>query len=182
MPSPYREAHDGYMKNYLESGQKKIIGIGREVVGRRKDGTTFPIHLAVTEIKVDGRRLFTGIIRDISDVKVAERKLAESERLAAIGQMVAGLAHESRNAFQRSHACLATLALDLTDQPESLKLVEKTQKALDDLNFLYEEVRDYAAPIVLEITACHFSCPGEGNLARIATRSSHRRDRAGVEG
>ena len=156
MPSPYRENHDQYLRDFLETGARKIIGIGRQVVGRRKDGSEFPIHLAVTEIKIDNQRLFTGIIRDISDVKVAESKLAASERLAAIGQMVAGLAHESRNAFQRSHACLAILALDLTEMPESLKLVEKTQKALDDLNFLYEEVRDYAAPIVLKPVACDF--------------------------
>lgn len=90
----------------------------------------------------------------LDEIEMAQEKLVANERLAAIGQMVAGLAHESRNAFQRSHACLAELTLDLEEMPESLRLVNKIQKALDDLNFLLEEVRHYAAPIVLERRAC----------------------------
>ena len=84
----------------------------------------------------------------------AQKKMLMNERLAAIGQMVAGLAHESRNALQRSHACLAELALDLREMPQSLELVKKVQKALDDVNFLLEEVRDYSAPIILERRQC----------------------------
>ncbi|MDB4380180.1 PAS domain S-box protein, partial [Mariniblastus sp.] len=99
MPAPYHENHDDYLSHYLASGVRKIIGVGREVVGRRKDGSVFPIHLAVTEIHIENERLFTGIIRDISDVKAVEKKLVQNERLAAIGQMMAGLAHESRNAL-----------------------------------------------------------------------------------
>lgn len=162
MPQPYRDEHDNYIRNYCETGVRKIIGIGREVTGIRKDGSVFPIHLTVSEVMFRGSRLFTGIIRDISDVKAAQRelelaqkKLVQKERLAAIGQTVAGLAHESRNAFQRSHACLAELSLDLTDMPESLLLVTKVQKALDDLHRLLEEVRLYAAPILLDIQEYH---------------------------
>ena len=59
MPNPYRDEHDGYLKNYVETGLKKIIGIGREVIGQRKDGSTFPMHLAVSEIVLGDRRLFT---------------------------------------------------------------------------------------------------------------------------
>ncbi|MEL7500221.1 MAG: ATP-binding protein [Planctomycetota bacterium] len=88
--------------------------------------------------------------RHLSEIDAAQMKMMENERLAAIGQMVAGLAHESRNVLQRSHACLAELSLDVRDMPESLKLVEKVQKALDDLNGLLEEVREYSAPINLE--------------------------------
>ncbi len=92
--------------------------------------------------------------KHLEKIDEAQQKLVASERLAAIGQMVAGLAHESRNVFQRSHACLAELSLDLQDNPESLKLVQKVQKALDDLNFLLEEVRNYSAPIILERRKC----------------------------
>lgn len=150
MPKPFCDRHDQFVAEYLTTGIRKIIGIGREVTGQRKDGTVFPMHLAVSEIHVDDQRLFTGIIRDISDVKAVEKKLVQHERLAAIGQMMAGLAHESRNAFQRSHACLANLAFDVREMAESLQLVHKVQNALDHLNSLLDEVRDYAAPIVLK--------------------------------
>lgn len=80
----------------------------------------------------------------------AKQQMQQSERLAAIGQMVTGLAHESRNALQRSHACLETLALEIEDRPDAIRLVQRVQNALDHLHTLYEEVRNYAAPIKLD--------------------------------
>lgn len=76
MPSPYHDAHDGYLAHYLQTGEKKIIGIGREVVGLRKDGTTFPMDLAVGEMLLSERRMFTGTVRDISKRKQAEEQRA----------------------------------------------------------------------------------------------------------
>jgi len=75
MPEPDRSRHDGYMENYYRTGEKKIIGIGREVRGRRKDGTTFPFRLAVSEVFYDDRRAFTGFVHDLSKEKEAEEKL-----------------------------------------------------------------------------------------------------------
>jgi PAS domain S-box-containing protein len=96
MPMPHRAAHDGYIANYLHTGQARIIGIGREVAGVRKDGTIFPMDLSVSEVKLKDRRLFTGFIRDISARKQTEKTLlhyqalVESSEDAIIGKTLAG--------------------------------------------------------------------------------------------
>jgi len=77
MPNPYRRNHDGYLNHYLETGERRIIGIGREVIGLRKDGSTFPMDLAVSESRIGGRRMFTGIVRNIADRKRLEREVLE---------------------------------------------------------------------------------------------------------
>lgn len=75
MPEPYRSEHDAYLTAYLRTGVKRIIGIGREVLGQRRDGTTFPMELAVSEVHLDDRRLFTGAVRDITERKRQEHEL-----------------------------------------------------------------------------------------------------------
>jgi len=75
MPEPFRHEHDSYLKNYRQTGHAKIIGIGREVVGRRKDGSTFPMDLSVSEVHLASRRIFTGFVRDITERKEAEKAL-----------------------------------------------------------------------------------------------------------
>jgi PAS domain S-box-containing protein len=79
MPEPYTSEHDGYLRNYLKTGVPRIIGIGREVTGRRKDGSTFPMDLAVGESRIGSRPIFAGIIRDITDRKATEARLRDSE-------------------------------------------------------------------------------------------------------
>lgn len=101
MPAPYSIEHDGYLDRYLRTGEKRIIGLGRLVVGRRKDGTTFPIELAVGEALAKGKHVFTGLIRDVSDRQETERRLHEVQsdlihvsRLSAMGELASALAHE----------------------------------------------------------------------------------------
>jgi PAS domain S-box-containing protein len=157
MPQPYRDEHDQYVHNYLQSGQAKIIGIGREVVGLRKDGSTFPMHLAVSEVGLSDRRLFTGIVRDISDLKDAQEKLVQSERLAAMGQMLSAIAHESRNALQRIQAGVDMLAFEIDEQSEAGEDLARIVRAREDLQRLFDELRTYAAPIKLDTSTCSLS-------------------------
>lgn len=281
MPPPYHAEHDGYLRRYLETGEKRIIGIGREVEGLRKDGSRFPIDLAVSELRLRGRRVFAAFVRDITarrraaeelrqerdfaeglietaqtivlvldprgrivrfnpymerlsgyrldevkgrdwfetflperdrartrkgfsdalpdlevrgnvhaivtkggqerevawwaktlkdvegratgvlsmgqdvtDLRKAQEKLLQAERLAGIGQMITGLAHESRNALQRMQACLEMLGLEIRDRPAALDYARRIQQAQDYLGKLYEEVRNYAKPIQLEKRPC----------------------------
>ncbi|SIO61311.1 PAS domain S-box-containing protein [Singulisphaera sp. GP187] len=92
--------------------------------------------------------------QDFTDLKEAQERALHAERLAAIGEMVAGLAHESRNALQRSQACLEMLALHVQDRPKAIGLIDRLQQAQDHLHHLYEDVRGYAAPIRLERRLC----------------------------
>jgi two-component system sensor kinase FixL len=101
MPSPYRENHDGYLARYLTTGERRIIGIGRVVVGERKDGATFPMELAVGEMRSNDRRFFTGFVRDLTERQETESRLQELQselvhisRLTAMGEMASTLAHE----------------------------------------------------------------------------------------
>ncbi len=101
MPSPYREQHDGYLTRYLTTGERRIIGIDRVVVGRRKDGTTFPMKLAVGEMRSGGKTYFTGFIRDLTEREETEARLNEAQgelarlsRLNELGEMASTLAHE----------------------------------------------------------------------------------------
>ena len=101
MPSPYREAHDDYIGRYLATGERRIIGIGRVVVGLRKNGSTFPMELAVGEVNLQEGRLFTGFVRDLTQGQERERRLTELQselvhvsRLGELGQMASALAHE----------------------------------------------------------------------------------------
>ncbi len=101
MPEPYQAQHDGYIDRYLNTGERRIIGIDRIVVGRRKDGSTFPMKLAVGEMKTGGQVFFTGFIRDLTERAESEARLEEIQgelarlaRLNELGEMASTLAHE----------------------------------------------------------------------------------------
>jgi two-component system sensor kinase FixL len=101
MPAPFNQEHDSYLRRYMTTGERRIIGIGRIVVGQRKDGSTFPMELAVGESRVEGERFFTGFIRDLTERRDQERRLQELQselmhvsRLTAMGELASSIAHE----------------------------------------------------------------------------------------
>lgn len=157
MPSPDRELHDEYIARYIRTGEARIIGVHREVVARGKDGSLFPIYLSIAEVP-GPPRFFTGIVRNLSEIRKAreeaeqaERKLVQSERLSAIGQAMAGLAHEARNALARSEAALRMLSRRTEDRPELAEYIQRARRAQTDIQRLFEEVRQYAAPLNLHL-------------------------------
>ena len=101
MPEPDRSRHDGYLARYRSTGERHIIGIGRIVTGKRKDGTTFPMHLSIGEMQSDGEPFFTGFVRDLTEHQQTQARLQELQselvhvsRLTAMGEMASALAHE----------------------------------------------------------------------------------------
>lgn len=97
MPSPYREQHDGYLANYRETGKKTIIGIGREVVGKRKDGSVFPLHLSVSEFKFADKRMFAGFVRDLSERNRTEADLQLQKQALETGATALTIADANGN-------------------------------------------------------------------------------------
>jgi len=101
MPEPYHNKHNGHMAKYLRTGQSKILGISREVVGRRKDGTTFPLELAINEFRIGELRMFTGIVRDrtrhnrmLEELEENRRQMFQAAKLADMGELATGFANE----------------------------------------------------------------------------------------
>ena len=131
MPEPYRAEHGGYLSRYHATGEKHIIGIGRDVTGRRKDGGTFPMYLSVGEGALDGQRIFVGIVHDISGEKERDRRIQELQegllhatRLTAMGQLSSAIAHELNQPLGAVMAYMGALQrlLDTPSPPlEALK-------------------------------------------------------------
>jgi PAS domain S-box-containing protein len=131
MPSPHREAHDSYINHYLETGERRIIGYGRVVTGLRKDGSIFPMELAIGEAITEGRRIFTGFIRDLTSRQKIEEELRQAQKMEAVGQLTGGVAHDFNNLLTVIGGNLEMLEARLTD-PRQVELVREAQAAADD--------------------------------------------------
>jgi two-component system sensor kinase FixL len=137
MPSPDRERHDGYIERYLTTGERKVIGMGRVVVGRRKDGTTFPMELSVGEAIGHGPRVFTGFVRDLTDRQRTQARLEELQaelihiaRVSGMGTMASTLAHELNQPITAVANYVEAVRDLLADpDPEDLPMI---REALDD--------------------------------------------------
>jgi two-component system sensor kinase FixL len=135
MPQPYRREHDGYLDRHLTTGERRVIGTGRIVVGERKDGTTFPMELQVGEVLLEGRRQFTGFIRDLTERRESERRLHELQsellhvaRLSEMGQLASALAHELNQPLSAVSAYLMGGRRSL-EKDDTAKAFEAIQKA-----------------------------------------------------
>lgn len=146
MPPPYRDEHDRYLTNYLESGIPKIIGKGREVTGLRRDGTTFPLHLSVGEMVVGGERKFTGILHDLSERVRIEGQLREQTALARLGEMAAVLAHEVKNPLAAIRAAVQTLSQASAGGGRMSDVGQQIVGRIDALTELMQELLLFARP------------------------------------
>jgi two-component system sensor kinase FixL len=136
MPQPYRHEHDRYITNYRDTRDPKIIGSGREVVGLRKDGSTFPMDLSVGEARQDGESIFVGIIRDLTsrkrtetELEQARAELARIARVTTLGELTAAIAHEVNQPLtglvSSGNACLRWLAGDVPNLMAARESVER---------------------------------------------------------
>lgn len=164
MPSPDRESHDEYLARYLATGEKRVIGLGRETIGIRKDGTEFPMELSVGEVDLPTRKLFTGLIRDLTPMKRMQEDMLRNRNLAAIGEMAASLAHEIKNPLAGISSVIQVLRDDVAaDDPrrelfeELLGLVSRLDKTVKDLLIFARPWTPERRPLRISEIARHVS-------------------------
>jgi two-component system sensor kinase FixL len=146
MPSPYHEEHDTYLSRYLATGRPKIIGTGREVVGLRRDGTTFPLHVSVGAITLAGERKFTGILHDLTVRVRIEQQLRERAALARLGEMAAVIAHEVKNPLAGVRGAIQVFRGRLPEGSGDAPILDEIVARVDALDTLMKELLLFARP------------------------------------
>jgi PAS domain S-box-containing protein len=146
MPSPYREEHHAYLSRYLRTGEQRIIGIGREVTGLRKDGTTLPLHLSVGEMSLGGVRKFTGILHDLSGRVAMEAQLREQTALARLGEMAAVIAHEVKNPLAGVRGAIQIIGGRLPAEAADADVLKEIVTRIDELTELINDLLLFARP------------------------------------
>ena len=146
MPPPFHDEHDAYLTRYLTTGQARIIGIGREVVGLRKDGSTFPLHLSVGEMHIDGERKFTGILHDLSRRVELEAQLRERDALAKLGEMAAMIAHEVKNPLAGIRGVVQVIGGRMPAESPDRQMMGEIVKRVDALDAMMKDLLLFARP------------------------------------
>jgi PAS domain S-box-containing protein len=146
MPSPYHEEHDGYLAHYVGTGEARIIGKGRDVTGRRKDGSTFPLHLSVGETISAGERRFTGILHDLSERIALETELREQSALAKLGEMAAVIAHEVKNPLAGIRGVVQVIGGRLPAESTDAAMMKEIVSRIDSLNAMMQDLLLFARP------------------------------------
>jgi PAS domain S-box-containing protein len=144
MPPPYRDEHDRYMADYLRTGEKKIIGIGREVRARRRDGTEIPVHLSVGEMVSNGEKHFTGILHDLTPRVQLEARLREQNALARLGEMAAVIAHEVKNPLAAVRGAIQVIGGRLPSDSKDGPIVREVIARIDSLDELIKDLLLFA--------------------------------------
>jgi len=146
MPEPYHGEHDEYMRRYLATREKRIIGIGREVTGRRKDGSLFPLHLSVGEMEIEGEAKFTGILHDLTARVQLESQLREQAALTRLGQMAAVVAHEVKNPLTGIRGAVQIIGSRLPPGSRDGEVIKEIVSRIDALNDLMKDLLLFARP------------------------------------
>ncbi len=146
MPAPYHGEHDGYLARYQATGRATIIGTGREVTGLRRDGTTFPLHLSVGEVVLEGERKFSGILHDLTARVRLEEQLRERAALAKVGEMAAVIAHEVKNPLAGVRGAIQVIGDRLPADSRDSSVVADIVRRIDTLDVLMKDLLLFARP------------------------------------
>lgn len=146
MPSPYRDQHDSYLSRYLSTREPRIIGSGREVTGRRKDGSTFPLHLSVGETVAGGERKFTGILHDLTDRVALEERLRDQSALAKLGEMAAMIAHEVKNPLAGIRGAVQVIGGRMPADNTDAAMMKEIVRRIDSLDAMMKDLLQFARP------------------------------------
>ena len=146
MPAPYHDEHDGYLARYRATGVQKIIGIGREVTGLRKDGRAFPLHLSVGEALIEGESKFTGILHDLSERVQLETRLREQSALTRLGEMAAVVAHEVKNPLTGIRGAIQVIGSRLPSGSKDIQIIGDIVARIDALDDLMKDLLLFARP------------------------------------